>query len=304
MNGNNISTVSSSNIANYSIYSKGLNKSHLYSTKTTDKPTNVNFTDKVEISREAKLLYATASTSKSSNAKGKSEKELMDTAKSVFDIVTDFIPGVGTAKDIYNLYKTITKPKSTAADIGWAIADLVPGPSLPKIKKLAQTVISKFDLNKSSTQKLNASLKNAYSKKIKDMSITDTQTLIRKSEATKVGHAKRDHLDISDTDLKIRAKTEKKIATKFSNGDAMKQFVNYTMGKNADKIASWLNGNSKGSLTLNENSNKIIGHGFEYNSKTKGYKDYKNIQKGTMVLIKDDSNEYGFTLLTAYPKAK
>lgn len=300
MNENYIRTINSPNIANYSIYSQGANKTQVSSVKNTDNMTNYSSLDKVEISEEAKGLYVAASSSKSSSS------SLMDKAKSVVDTVTDFIPGVGTAKDIYNLYKTITSPTSTATEIGWAIADLVPGPSLSKLKKFAQTIINKFDLDSSSTRKLNESLVKASSKKIKDMSITDTQTFIRKSESTSAGHAKRDHLDITDEALKTRSKTEGVTATKFTNGATMKEFVNYAMDKNADEIASWLNSTSNKSLSFTVSSNKSLGHGFEYSSSTKKYKEYKNIQQGTVVLIKDTSpnSEYGFTLLTAYPKAK
>ena len=99
--------------------------------------------DTVEISGKSRELFVAKS----------SKDKYLDIAGTVFDIVTDFIPGVGTAKDIYNLYQTIVDPKKVA-DIALALVDFVPGPSISKLKKFADVIIDKFSLNKS-TAKIN-----------------------------------------------------------------------------------------------------------------------------------------------------
>lgn len=273
-------------------------KSSLTPLPTSIKTNNLN--DSVEISTESQNMYTRASTSKAQSEDAK----LLDKAKKVLDIVSDFIPGVGTAKDIFNLYKTIINPNSTTTDIGWAVADLIPGPSISKLKKFAAQLSSTFGLNTSSKNKLNSSLSKAHAKNLKSMTKLEIQTFIRQSESTAIGHAKEKHLDITIDQLKIRSKKEGIPATKFTNGDTMKNFLKKVVNDNATTIANWVASSSKKDLPITTSFSSPIGYGYQYNSNTGKYNEYYNIKKGVTVLSKSSNSELGFILKTAYPKAK
>jgi len=258
--------------------------------------------DRVEISSESRQLFAAKSSTKSSNS-------LLDIAKNVVDIATDFIPGIGTAKDVYNLYETITDSKSTTKDIALAVADLVPGPSLTKLKKLADVIIDKFDLNSSASKKLKNALTQTSAKNIKDMSTNDTKKLIDLSEKG-AGHALRDHVNIDDTGLQDRLRKKAEIgkpipaATKFSTKTVMANFVNSVLDKEADKIASWLNSSIKADFVSSPHkSSTSLGHGYTHNADGRSFKKITKLDTGQVILRKAD-NEYGFMVLTAYPVIK
>ena len=220
------------NVDSSSIGSTTLN--NLYSTNSMNGVRTASL-DTVEISGDSRQLFA----AKSSNNKD------LDIAGTVFDIVTDFIPGVGTAKDIYNVYKTIVDPKSKVADVAMALVDLVPGPSVSKLKKFADVIIDKFNLNKTTAKKLTDALVKTSAAKIKKMDVDDTRKLVNASEGRGLaGHTKRDHVEITDERLQGRSKTEAKHgASKFSSHKVMQEFVNNVLVDEADKIASWLKSN-------------------------------------------------------------
>lgn len=253
--------------------------------------------DTVEISGESRQLFAT----KSSNNK------YLDIAGTVFDIVTDFIPGVGTAKDIYNVYQTIVNPKSKVADIALALVDLVPGPSVSKLKKFADVIINKFNLNSSTAKKLTDALVKTSAAKIRKMDINDTKKLVNASEGKGLsGHTKKTHLEITDEVLQNRSKTKaKKGASKFSSNKVMNEFINTVLVKDADKIASWLKSNTTRDYTSGiHKSNSPLGYGFKYNNKKNSYVKSDKLNTGLVVLEKNTNNEYGFIVKTAYPLVK
>ncbi|MGE7999711.1 RNase A-like domain-containing protein [Lysinibacillus sp. NPDC093190] len=252
--------------------------------------------DTVEISGESRQLFA----AKSSNNK------YWDIAGTVFDIVTDFIPGVGTAKDIYNVYQTIVDPKSKVADIALALVDLVPGPSVSKLKKFADVIIDKFSLNKSTAKKLTDALVKTSAAKIRKMDIEDTRKLVNASEGKDRGHTKTTHLEITDEALQNRSRTKaKKGASKFSSNKVMNEFINTVLVKDADKIASWLKSNTtRDYASGTHKSNSPLGYGFKYNNKKNSYVKSDKLNTGLVVLEKNASNEYGFIVKTAYPLVK
>ncbi|MGE7999718.1 RNase A-like domain-containing protein [Lysinibacillus sp. NPDC093190] len=198
-----------------------------------------------------------------------SNNKYLDIAGTVFDIVTDFIPGVGTAKDIYNVYQTIVDPKSKVADIALALVKT----SAAKIRK---------------------------------MDIEDTRKLVNASEGKDRGHTKDRHLNITDEKLQNRSKTEaKEGASRFSSQKVMNEFVNNVLDKEADKIASWLKSSNKKDFASGKHKSATsLGDGYIYDAKKKTYKHIDKLNTGKVVLRKDDSNEYGFIVLTSYPIVK
>ncbi|MFJ7915404.1 MULTISPECIES: RNase A-like domain-containing protein [unclassified Lysinibacillus] len=252
--------------------------------------------DTVEISGKSRELFVAKS----------SKDKYLDIAGTVFDIVTDFIPGVGTAKDIYNVYKTIVDPKSKVADIALALVDLVPGPSVSKLKKFADVIIDKFSLNKSTAKKLTDALVKTSAAKIRKMDIDDTKRLINASEGKGRGHTKDKHLNITDETLQYRSKTDARDgASRFSSPKVMNEFVNNVLDKEADKIASWLkSSNNKDFVSGKHKSTTSLGDGYIYDAKKKTYKHVDKLDTGKVVLRKDNSNEYGFIVYTSYPIVK
>ncbi|MFJ3389716.1 RNase A-like domain-containing protein [Lysinibacillus sp. NPDC086135] len=252
--------------------------------------------DTVEISGKSRELFVAKS----------SKDKYLDIAGTVFDIVTDFIPGVGTAKDIYNVYKTIVDPKSKVADIALALVDLVPGPSVSKLKKFADVIIDKFSLNKSTAKKLTDALVKTSAAKIRKMDIDDTKRLINASEGKDRGHTLSAHMNIKDEALQARSKTkDKKGASKFSNHKVMQEFVNTVLDDEADKIASWLkNTKSDKFVSSTHKSKSSLGYGYKYNAAKKSYVRADNLNTGLVVLTRDNTNEYGFIVKTAYPLVK
>ncbi|MGN4125649.1 RNase A-like domain-containing protein [Lysinibacillus sphaericus] len=279
------------NVDSSSIGSTTLN--NLYSTNSMN-GVRIASLDTVEISDESRQLYV-----------AKSSNKYMDIAETVFDIATDFIPGVGTAKDIYNAYKTIVDPKSKVADIALALVDLVPGPSVSKLKKFADVIIDKYDLSSSAAKKLKDALVKTSAKKITDMDIDDTKKLVRASEDG-IGHTLREHVNITDEKLQERSKTKAKHgASKFSSPKVMQEFVNTVLVDEADKVASWLKNSKSDEFVSRKHKSKTpLGYGYKYNGKERTYKRSDKLDTGVVVLQRDDSNEYGFIVKTAYPYVK
>ncbi|MFJ7840668.1 RNase A-like domain-containing protein [Lysinibacillus sphaericus] len=273
----------------------GTTLNNLYSTNTMD-GVRIASLDTVEISDESRQLYV-----------AKSSNKYMDIAETVFDVATDFIPLVGTAKDIYNAYKTIVDPKSKVEDIALALVDLIPGPSVSKIKKFADVIIDKYDLNASAARKLNNALVKTSAAKIKEMDINDTKKLINASEGKNLpGHTKEKHLNITDEELQARSKTKNRQgASKFSNHKVMQEFVNTVLVDEADRIASWLK-NTKDDefVSRKHKSTTPLGYGYKYNAKERTIYKSDKLDTGIVVLQRDDSNDYGFVVKTAYPFVK
>ncbi|WP_096225913.1 peptidoglycan-binding protein [Geobacillus sp. FJAT-46040] len=69
----------------------------------------------VDISKEAQRLQKEAE-----------EKKKQELAKSLMDVVTDFVPVVGQFKDAYNLVNTLFNPNATAKEVGLALFAFIP----------------------------------------------------------------------------------------------------------------------------------------------------------------------------------
>lgn len=252
--------------------------------------------DTVEISGESRELFAAKS----------SKNKYWDIAETVFDIVTDFIPGVGTAKDIYNLYQTIVDPKSKVTDIAMALVDFVPGPSFKKLSKFANVIIDKFGINEKTSKKLKEALVKTSAEKIKKMSVDDTKKLINSSEGIDRGHTLKYHMNVTDEALQAQSKTKSRTgASKFSNHKVMQEFVNNVLVDEADKIATWLKSDKTEDFASRKHKSKTpLGYGYKYNKQKNQYKKSDKLDTGVVVLMKDNSNEYGFIVKTAYPYVK
>jgi len=253
--------------------------------------------DTIEISGKSRELYVAKS----------SKNKYLDIAETVFDIVTDFIPGVGTAKDIYNLYQTIVDPKSKVADIAMALVDFVPGPSFKKLSKFANVIIDKFGINEKTSKKLKEALVKTSAEKIKKMSVDDTRKLVNASEGKNLaGHTKEHHVEITDDRLQVRSKTEAfRGASKFTSHKVMQEFVNNVLVDEADHIAKWLKSDKKDDFTSRKHKSKTpLGYGYKFIKQKNQYKRSDKLDTGVVVLKKDDSNEYGFIVKTAYPYVK
>ncbi|MGE7909715.1 RNase A-like domain-containing protein [Lysinibacillus xylanilyticus] len=253
--------------------------------------------DSVEISGESRELFAAKS----------SKNKYWDIAETVFDIVTDFIPGVGTAKDIYNLYQTIVDPKSKVADIAIALVDFVPGPSFKKLSKFANVIIDKFGINEKTSKKLKEALVKTSAEKIKKMNVDDTKKLINASEGKDRGHTKERHLNMTDEKLLDRAKNDTlEGASRFRSTNVMNEFTNSVLVKEADNIAIWLKNDKKTTpfVSGKHKSATTLGDGYIYDAKKKTYIHVDKLNTGKVLLKKDPSNDYGFFVLTSYPLVK
>ncbi|WP_158512136.1 hypothetical protein [Anoxybacteroides amylolyticum] len=68
--------------------------------------------------------------------------------KELIDVVTDFVPVVGTIKDAYRLYQVLSNPKSNAKDVAEALVGFIPGlGGLKNISKVTNAIKKGFDID-------------------------------------------------------------------------------------------------------------------------------------------------------------
>ncbi|MED0658147.1 hypothetical protein P4S75_12680 [Anoxybacillus ayderensis] len=80
-------------------------------------------------------------------SKNKSDKGWSAT-KELIDVVTDFVPGVGTIKDAYRLYQVLSNPKSNAKDVAEALVGFIPRlGDLKSIAKVTNAIKKAFDID-------------------------------------------------------------------------------------------------------------------------------------------------------------
>lgn len=80
-------------------------------------------------------------------SKNKSNKG-WSAAKELIDVVTDFVPVVGTIKDAYRLYQVLSNPKSNAKDVAEALVGFIPGlGDLKNIAKVTNAIKKGFDID-------------------------------------------------------------------------------------------------------------------------------------------------------------
>ncbi|MBB5356336.1 anti-sigma28 factor (negative regulator of flagellin synthesis) [Anoxybacillus mongoliensis] len=80
-------------------------------------------------------------------SKNKSDKGWSAT-KELIEVVTDFVPMVGTIKDAYCLYQVLSNPKSDAKDVAEALVGFIPGlGDLKSIAKVTNAIKKAFDID-------------------------------------------------------------------------------------------------------------------------------------------------------------
>ncbi|MGE8001274.1 RNase A-like domain-containing protein [Lysinibacillus sp. NPDC093190] len=176
------------------------------------------------------------------------------------------------------------------------------------MSKFANVIIDKFGINEKTSKKLKDALVKTSAEKIKKMSVDDTKKLINSSEGkgNDRGHTLATHMNITDEALQARSKTKDKTgASKFTNHKVMQEFVNNVLDDEADHIAKWLKSDKKDDFTSRKHKSKTpLGYGYKFNKQKNEYKRSDKLDTGIVVLKKDDSNEYGFIVKTAYPYVK
>lgn len=146
------------------------------------------------------------------------------------------------------------------------------------------------DILKESVDKLKETL--AY----KIRSVGD-DILIR-FEGYKGGHTKRDHVSQLDEDLFIQMEKKKTNATSYNSMTTATKSVQHNLKKNADDIVDWVNNSTNNSRKAFDVTHRnSVGYGVAYEANTVTY----NLTKSRIVLVRDDSVDIGFYILTSFP---
>ncbi|SFA56967.1 Peptidoglycan-binding (PGRP) domain of peptidoglycan hydrolases-containing protein [Anoxybacillus pushchinoensis] len=237
----------------------------------------------VDISKEAQRLQKEAE-----------EKKKQELAKSLMDVVTDFVPVVGQFKDAYNLVNTLFNPNATAKEVGLALFAFIPViGDLKDLKNIGKAV----DVIKSTVKKGTDKIDDAAVKFISDkINNIDAGTLLNYSEDK--GHTILKHVSLKDNELIDRMKSERKDVSTYTNKTTANNVIELTIKANADKIAGWLLNSESTTLSLNYKYKHPVGRGVKKGANKIDY-DLRN----TFTLLKRDPNSpYGFYIVTSYPK--
>ncbi|MGG4022211.1 RNase A-like domain-containing protein, partial [Geobacillus stearothermophilus] len=248
--------------------------------------------DTVEISSTSMQMFLVAKANKFDKG--------WDLAKDLVDVVTDFIPGVGTVKDAYNLYKVLSNPSSTVKDVAGALLAFVPG--LGDFKSIAKVTDAVKDVYKIGIKKLDDAALSIFTKNIKSI---DTKKLVDFSEGRKVGraqgHTLAKHVAQTDNDLIKRANgKEKSDATSYTNKNTAISVIDKTIKQNAEDIANWLLNTDIDTKTLLYTSKESIGKGVYRGEKNV----HRDIRQAVTVLKRDPSAKEGFIILNSFPVLK
>jgi peptidoglycan hydrolase-like protein with peptidoglycan-binding domain len=236
----------------------------------------------IDISKEAQRLQK--------EAEEKKKKEL---AKSIIDVVTDFVPVVGTFKDAYNLVDTLFKPDATAKEVGLALFAFIP--VIGDLKNIGKAVDAIKSTVKKGTDKIDDAAVKFISDKIKNI---DAGTLLDYSDHKDRGHPILKHVSLKDNELIDRMKSEKKDISTYTNKTTATNVIELTIKANAEKIADWLLNSESERLGLNYKYKHPVGKGVK-----KGANKIDSDLRNTYTLLKRDPNSpYGFYIVTSYPK--
>ncbi|WP_232467200.1 RNase A-like domain-containing protein [Anoxybacillus flavithermus] len=192
----------------------------------------------VDISKEAQRLQKEAE-----------EKKKQELAKSLMDVVTDFVPVVGQFKDAYNLVNTLFNPNATAKEVGLALFAFIPViGDLKDLKNIGKAVDVIKTTVKKGTDKIDDAAVKFISDKINNI---DAGTLLNYSEDK--GHTILKHVSLKDNELIDRMKSERKDVSTYTNKTTANNVIELTIKANADKIAGWLLNSESTTLSLNYN---------------------------------------------------
>ncbi|MEW5323470.1 peptidoglycan-binding protein [Geobacillus thermoleovorans] len=238
----------------------------------------------VDISKEAQRLQKEAE-----------EKKKQELAKSLMDVVTDFVPVVGQFKDAYNLVNTLFNPNATAKEVGLALFAFVP--AVGDLKNIGKAIDAVKSTVKKGTDKIDDAVISHISKNIREISVQD---LLLYSEKVG-GHTISKHISLSDSEMVKRAAQQKVDVTSYTNQSTAIKVIKSALSQNATKISEWLlDSNSKNTLNLNHEMGYAIGKGY----KSGGTALKTNLDTAFIQLKKDSKSQYGFIIVTSYPKYK
>ena len=114
------------------------------------------------------------------------------------------------------------------------------------------------------------------------------------------GHTVEKHVAQTNQDLIKRAFQEGVDASSFTNQRTAIDAVKEALRKNTDDIAAWLANPESGKKAFTTLHNNPIGKGVQAGKNTV----VEGITQSTIVLVKDATQEFGFKVLTAFPKVQ
>jgi hypothetical protein len=227
------------------------------------------------------------------------EDEGRELAKELIDVVTDFIPVVGTVKDAYNLYKVLKNPDSSAGEVATAILGFVPGlGDLKKISKLKDAIADVYRISSKQSRKLDRAAERILAERISKI---NAGKLLDFSEGRKVGgkvgHTLQKHVGLTDNELIRRAIKENTDVTSYTNKSTPINTIQKSLRQHSDEIAEWLLGDSSDIFAIRYDSDYSLGKGV-YKGKTTVE---KNVNMAITILMRDRNAPEGFSILTSYP---
>ncbi|TCS78629.1 peptidoglycan-binding protein [Tepidibacillus fermentans] len=239
----------------------------------------------IDISKEAQELQRKAE-----------EKRKEQLAKSIIDVVTDFLPVIGTFKDAYNLVDTLSKPNVSTKEVALALFSFIPViGDLKELKKAGKAIDVIKSTVKTGTHEIDDAVIKFISDKIKNI---DAGMLLDYSESVDKGHTVLKHVSLKDNELFDRMKTEKRDVSTYTNKTTASNVIDLTIKAKADEIANWLLNSESTTLSLNYNYKHPVGKGIK-----KGSNKIDSDLRNTFTLLKRDPNSpYGFYIVTSYPK--
>lgn len=115
------------------------------------------------------------------------------------------------------------------------------------------------------------------------------------------GHTLERHVGKTNEDLIKRAiQQDVEAATSFTDKSTATRAIEDNLRLNADDIAKWINDSSTNRKTFEVSHKSPVGKGALQDKKQVSY----DLKDSKMVLIRDDSNENGFRILTSFPVIK
>ncbi|WP_156133447.1 RNase A-like domain-containing protein [Geobacillus kaustophilus] len=165
---------------------------------------------------------------------------------------------------------------------------------LGKLNKAIQGVKSTV---KTGAHKIDNVVMDYISKKIREIDASDLLLYSEKSG----GHTIAEHVSLSDAEMVRRAAQRKLDVTSYTNQNTAIKVIKSTLSSNASKISEWLlDPNSPDRLNLIHEMDYSIGKGY----KKGGTSLNTDLNTAFTQLKKDSKSEYGFIIVTSYPKYK
>ncbi|AKU27070.1 hypothetical protein IB49_12255 [Geobacillus sp. LC300] len=193
---------------------------------------------------------------------------------------------------------TLFNPNATAKEVGLALFAFIPViGDLKDLKNIGKAVDVIKSTVRKGTDKIDDAVISHISKNIREISVPD---LLLYSEKVG-GHTISKHISLSDSEMVKRAAQQKVDVTSYTNQSTAIKVIKSALSQNATKISEWLlDSNSKNTLNLNHEMGYAIGKGY----KSGGTALKTNLDTAFIQLKKDSKSQYGFIIVTSYPKYK